>query len=104
MPPAAPSFRDPAGCCLVFNQRVLRFVAMEAVSEFEAFLQTDCARRFIAQKKFAATRRLNEGETAALRAAPELQPIFSAQPVGAVFEHEKIPFPSCAHEWPPEML
>jgi SAM-dependent methyltransferase len=77
---------------------------VEAVPEFETFLQTDCARRFIAQKKFAATRRLNEGETAALRAAPELQPIFSAQPVGAVFEHEKIPFPSFAHEWPPEML
>ena len=64
MPPSAPSFRDPAGCCLIFNQRVLRFVAADAVPEFEAFLQTDCARRFIAQKKLVSTRRLSESETA----------------------------------------
>ena len=98
------SFRDPAGCCLIFGQRVLRFVSAEAVPEFEAFLQTDCARRFIAQNKLVATRRLDAAETAALRSAPELKPIFSAQPAGAAFEHEKIPFPSFAHEWPPEML
>jgi len=102
MSPPAPSFRDPAGCCLIFNQRVLRFISAEAVSDFEGFLQTDCARRFIAQKKLVSSRRLGESETATLREAPELRPIFSAQ--GVVFEHEKIQFPSFAHEWPPEML
>ena len=104
MPAPAPSFRDPAGCCCLFNQRVLRFVTAGAIPEFEAFLQTNGARQFIAGKKFVSTRRLNEDETAALRAAPELQPVFNAQPGGAVFEHERIPFPSCPHEWPPEML
>ena len=98
------SFRDPAGCCIIFRQRVLRFVAAEAVPEFEAFLHTDCARRFITQNKLVATRRLGAAETAALHEAPELKPIFSARPVGAVFEHEKIPFSSFAHEWPSEML
>jgi SAM-dependent methyltransferase len=104
MPAPAPSFRDPAGCCCSFHGRVLRFVAAEAVPEFEKFLQTKGARQFIGQKKFVSTRRLNENETAALRAAPELQPVFNAQPGGAVFEHERIPFPSYPHEWPPEML
>ena len=104
MPQSAPSFRDPAGCCCSFNGRVLRFVAAEAVSEFEKFLQTNCARQFIARKKFVSTRRLNENEAAALRESPELPPVFHAQPGGAVFEHERIPFPSYPHEWPPEML
>jgi SAM-dependent methyltransferase len=104
MPSPAPSFRDPAGCCCSFNGRMLRFVAAEAVSEFEKFLQTNCARQFIARKKFVSTRRLNENETAALRESPELQPVFNAQPMGAVFEHERILFPSYPHEWPPEML
>src|SRR5262249_11731449 len=30
--------------------------------------------------------------------------VFAAQNVGAIFEHERIPFPSYPHEWPPEML
>ena len=104
MPQSAPSFRDPAGCCCSFNRRVLRFVAAVAVSELEKFLQTNCARQFIARKKFVSTRRLNENETATLRESPELPPVFHAQPGGAVFEHERIPFPSYPHEWPPEML
>jgi len=104
MPQSAPSFRDPAGCCCSFNGRVLRFVAAVAVSELEKFLQTNCARQFIARKKFVSTRRLNENEAAALRESPELPPVFHAQPGGAVFEHERIPFPSYPHEWPPEML
>jgi SAM-dependent methyltransferase len=101
---SAPSFRDPAGCCCIFNQRVLRFVATEAVSGFEKFLQTDCAQKFTAGKKLVSSRRLAEGELAELRGAAELKSIFTAQRNGAVFEHEKIPFPSYPHEWPPEML
>ena len=104
MPRSAPSFRDPAGCCLLCNQRVLRFVAAEAIPEFEKFLQSGCARQFIAWRKFVFTRRLDEAEIAVLREAPELQPVFNARPIGAVFEHERIPFPSYPHEWPPEML
>jgi SAM-dependent methyltransferase len=104
IPAPAPSFRDPAGCCCFFKRQVLRLVTANAVQEFEDFLQTNCARQFIAGKKFVSTRRLNDAETAALCASPELQPVFNTQPIGAVFEHERIPFPSYPHEWPPEML
>ena len=68
----APSFRDPSGCCCFFGGRVLRRVTVDAVPEFEKFLQTNSARQFIAGRKFVSTRRLDEAETAALRQAPDL--------------------------------
>jgi len=104
MPSSAPSFRDPAGCCHVFNHRVLRFVAAAALAEFEDFLQTAAANKFIAERKLVATRRLAENETAELRAVSELKPVFAALDVGAVFEHGRISFASHPHEWSPEML
>jgi SAM-dependent methyltransferase len=104
MPAPAPSFRDPAGCCLVFGDRVLRFVAAEALPEFEEFLRTDFAQKFTASKKIISSRKLDESEIAALRESPELKPVFAAQKTGAIFEHEKISFASFPHEWPPEML
>jgi SAM-dependent methyltransferase len=100
----APSFRDPAGCCCVFDGRVLRFVTAEALPEFENFLQTDCARKFTAAKKLVPSRKLNETEIAKLRGTPGLKTIFAAQKTVAVFEHERISFQNFPHEWPPEML
>jgi SAM-dependent methyltransferase len=100
----APSFRDPAGCCVVFNRRVLRFVAADAQPGFEKFLQAGFAKKFTAEGKLISSRRLDENEAAELRAVPELKSIFAAQKIGAIFEHEKISFPSYPHEWPPEML
>ena len=34
----------------------------------------------------------------------DFQLVFAAGRRGVLFEHEKIPFPSFPHEWPPEML
>src|ERR1700733_7960569 len=104
MPPSAPSFRDPAGCCCIFNDRVLRFVTTDAISGFETFLQTDCAKKFTTEKKIVPSRKLDENEIVALHETPELEMIFDAQQIGAIFEHEKISFPSYPPEWPPEML
>jgi SAM-dependent methyltransferase len=104
MPASAPSFRDPAGCCIVFDGRVLRFITAESLPEFEKFLQTGFAQKFTAAKKLIPSRRLAENEIAVLRESPGLKPIFAAQEIGVVFEHEKISFPSFLHEWPPEML
>jgi SAM-dependent methyltransferase len=100
----APSFRDPAGICFVFDGRVLRFVAAEALPEFEKFLQTNFARKFAAEGKLISSRRLDENEIAPLRESHELKSIFDAQKIDAVYEHEKISFASFPHEWPPEML
>jgi SAM-dependent methyltransferase len=76
----------------------------KALAEFENFLHSHSAQELLAAKKLVATRRLTDGETAVLRAEPELKPLFAAQPGGSVYEHERVPFASHAHEWPPEML
>jgi SAM-dependent methyltransferase len=104
MAPVSPSFRDPAGRCFIFHQRVLRFVTTDALAAFEQFLQSDCARRSLAQQKLAGTRRLNDAEAAQLRENPELRSIWDEPSLGAVFEHERLSFRSYPHEWPPEML
>jgi len=104
MAPAAPSFRDPAGFCFSFRHHIYRFVEGDALADFEAFLRTDCAKDLVARKKMVSSRRLEEGESAALRAEPELKRFFDPTRQGILFEHEAIAFPSFPHEWPPEML
>ena len=104
MATVAPSFRDPAGFCFSHDKRIFRFVAADALPEFENFLQTNCAKKFLAQKKLISSRRLDENEAAQLRQSPELKNIFAVEKSGAIFEHEKISFPAYAHEWPREML
>jgi len=100
----APSFRDPAGFCFSFHQRICRFVAADALPDFEKFLQAEFAKKFSAAKKLISSRKLAENEIAALRESPELKTIFTGQKAGAIFEHEKIPFQNFPHEWPSEML
>jgi SAM-dependent methyltransferase len=100
----APSFRDPAGFCFTYHQRVLRFVAESAVPEFDSFLQTQSAQALVAQKKAVGSRRLEEDESRKLREAPELKAFFAAAGPGALFEHDRVPFAAFPHEWPPEML
>ena len=100
----APSFRDPAGCCFFFRDRVFRVVAPGALAEFTDFFQTAAAQQFIAGRKLVAARALAESEIAALRSAPELASLRAALNPGAVFEHERIPFAGYPQDWPPEML
>ena len=74
------------------------------VADFESFLKSSVARDFAARRQLASSWRLSEPEVAILRHAPTLQPLFSAHGSQAVFEHERIFFPSYPYEWPPEML
>lgn len=100
----APSFRDPMGCCCVFEHGVVRLVSAENVAEFDGFLKTRAAQSFIAKKQLISTRRLGEGEAIELYASTPLKAIMEARPDAAIFEHERIRFPAYPHEWPPEML
>jgi SAM-dependent methyltransferase len=101
---AAASFRDPAGGCCVVGQRVLRALSADSAAEFEAFLSTPSARRFITQRQLVQTRRLPKDEVAALLNSPGWQSLFANRSPDAVFEHERIPFRSYPYEWAPEML
>jgi hypothetical protein len=99
-----PSFRDPMGCCCVFEQGVVRLVGAENVAEFDGFLKTRAAHDYLAKKQLVSTRRLDEVEIARLHASTALKSILAARPNAAIFEHERILFPSYPQEWPPEML
>jgi hypothetical protein len=92
------------GCCCVFEHGVVRVVGAENVAEFDGFLKTRAARDCLAKKQIVSTRRLDGVEIARLQASVALKSVLAARPNAAIFEHERIPFPSYPQEWPPEML
>ena len=87
------SFRDPAGTVLRSAGRILRSVEPGSVAELEAFLVTQAARGAIEAGELVTSVRLSPEEAAELNLGS-----------AAAFEHQRIRFPSYAHEWPPEML
>lgn len=100
----AASFRDPAGVCFAFEDKIFRAVAPASLDEFEQFLKSSSATRFVEQGKLIPTRKLPPPEVEEYRKNPLLEQKLDPQNVAAVFEHERIAFPSFPYEWPPEML
>ncbi len=92
------------GCCCVFEKGVVRLVGAENVAEFDGFLKTRAAHDYLAKKQLVSTRRLDAGEIVGRYASTALESILAARPDAAIFEHERIEFPSYPQEWPPEML
>ena len=86
------SFRDPAGRVMRNGGRILRTVHSSSVPEFEEFLSTPAARQMMDGGKLIRSVRV-PGEEVGL-----------AEDGSAVYEHERISFPSYPHEWPSEML
>jgi SAM-dependent methyltransferase len=84
-PPAQRSFRDPGGTVYRFPDRILRAVYSPFVKDLEDFLATDTARNAIEEGRL-------------VRSVRQL-PLSNN-----LWEHDVIPFPSFAYEWPPEML
>jgi len=101
---AAGSFRDPSGNCFVFPDRVYRFLDANSAAVCEGFLQTNCARTFVASGRLISSKRLSLAETAALQDAQQFKPLFAQHSADAILEHERVPFASYPYEWPPEML
>jgi SAM-dependent methyltransferase len=91
--PTIKSFRDPAGALYRHGDRILRAVYPESAPELDAFLATRAARAAIATGKLVPSVRLS----------PEEYPA-SADPDAALYEHERVWFPSYPHEWPVELL
>jgi SAM-dependent methyltransferase len=101
---AAASFRDPAGSCYQVNQRIIRPLHAADAAACEAFLQTAQCQEFVARGQLVPTRKLSERELPQLMESLPGGSLLRNGDTGAVFEHERIPFPSYPHEWPPEML
>ena len=87
------SFRDPAGSLIRHRDRILRAVRAEFVAEFEEFLASAFARKAMESGQLVHSIRVPTSIAAGAGVA-----------AGALYEHERIPFPSYPHEWPPEML
>jgi SAM-dependent methyltransferase len=101
---AATSFRDPAGFCIALNGHVLRVVAPDHVAQFEGFLHSACGRKFAGAGTLIPTRLLTKPEVSEWLQSPEFTRAVNGGGIGAVFEHERIEFPSFPCEWSPEML
>ncbi len=98
------SFRDPHGCCFAFGGRILRAVNAEGLDALESFLTTKAAQHFLAQGNLVSSRRLGATEVAELKSNATLDQFLGGRDVAAIFEHERVPFPSYPTEWPAEML
>ncbi len=98
------SFRDPAGFCFALGDRILRIVACESAADLNAFLGSPVARAALSARSVVATRQLDGAELQRLREASGFSDVAAGRAVEAVFEHERIAFPSYPHEWPAEML
>ena len=88
------SFRDPAGAVLRFGDRILRVVRQGSVGELEAFLEMRTAREAVESGRLISSERLSS----------EKVPQLDLDPGEALYEHERVPFPSYPYEWPAEML
>ncbi|HEX9611611.1 MAG TPA: class I SAM-dependent methyltransferase [Gemmatimonadales bacterium] len=98
----AASFRDPAGRLLAVDGRILRLVHRGGAGDLAAFLASSAAQQLIVAGRVVATRTLDRGERAALRADPRIGA--AADDAAQILEHQPIPFPSYPYEWPAEML
>ncbi len=101
---AASSFRDPGGRCFTWGNRILRAVNPSTLAEIEPFLATSTAVQLVARQQLISTRQLSSGDLEELRQAKDFEEFVPEHGVAAVFEHERVEFPSYPFEWPPEML
>ncbi len=88
------SFRDPAGTVVRVADRILRAVEPGSVVELEVFLATQAGRGAMQDGKLVTS----------MRVPPENAAELNLESRATIYEHERIPFPSYAHEWPSEML
>ncbi len=102
--PLALSFRDPSGQLCRVNNRILRLVSPAAVEELRTALGCQAVQSAIGRGRVVGSRFLDGSAIDDLRRDPRTQRLFETTEVGAVVEHDVIPFASYPHEWPAEML
>ena len=102
--PSLASFRDPGGFCFIQDKRFFRAVGSDAVAEIEPFLDSDTAKGWIESRQLVASRRLEAAEKDRTLRQSDFRQLLNEQSIEAVFEHERVEFPSYPYEWAPEML
>ena len=93
--PPRKSFRDPAGAVWRTGDRILRTVHDINAPDLDA-----CARRLLLRREHAM-----DSGPARFRSVKLTPSEFPETPPGnALYEHERVWFPSYPHEWPAELL
>ena len=95
-PPARSSFRDPGGRLFRVGGRILRAVEPSHAADLERFLNSHTAQEATAHGRLVPSQRLCGADAADL-ALPDTDG-------AALWEHDRIFFPSYPYEWAPHML
>jgi SAM-dependent methyltransferase len=87
-----------------YGDRILRLVYRDATERAKSLLSSALVQELQAERLLPKTRSLGSNEIADLRSAGVFTDVPGVDGSELVLEHERIPFPSYAYEWCPEML
>jgi SAM-dependent methyltransferase len=97
------SFRDPDGRLMVIDDRVLRVVNKTGAANLNTFLASALAKQFVEAGQLVRTDLPDADGVKLISKYLQCEGGKDEVPE-AVFEHERIAFPSFPYEWAPEML
>ena len=98
------SLRDPAGRVCLVDNRVIRIISNEGLSDLQTFLKSAASAEFCQSKTIVNTRFLDAKATAQMLEYEKLRQIYEQTSGATMVEHERVAFPSFPYEWPAEML
>ena len=98
------SFRDPAGCVVLMDDRVLRVVTTKASAELTAALESPSVRRMTDEGHIIASHVLMGAEHERAWAELVATGLPGETEPGLIIEHPRLPFASFPYEWCSEML
>ena len=96
------SFRDPAGCLLNIDGRIIRAINESGAPDLKEFLSSNTAGKYIKSSSLVNTEILGDESIKGLSDNDNIKHVFDGACI--VVEHERIPFQSFPYEWPVEML
>ena len=98
------SFRDPAGKLLSLDDRILRVVNEDGVTNLRAFLDSKTFLKFKERGSIVNTEFIDDDSALRLVEEAGITEGSATHLDLTVVEHERIPFQNFPYEWPPEML
>lgn len=102
--PWRPSFRDPDGCTIVLDERVLRLVGEDSWQTLGEFENSNSGRRLPAEGAVLPWQRLEEQAAETPVEKADIEARAPDEPWEGVPQHENVAIPSFPHEWPAAML
>ena len=98
------SLRDPAGCLLTFQGRLLRMIHKSWVPHVQAFLNSPVAQQWMESGRFVRARVLDALAVQPFLGDKQFRDWYEGADMGMVVEQEVVPFPSFPYEWTAPML